>query len=73
MNIYVINTSEISFLENGSKWKTDNELSEFVIYFERQWINSKFGNWQLFKTPVGFAMTNSPIESYNNTIKKFLY
>jgi hypothetical protein len=53
-----------------SKWKTDNELSEFVIYFERQWINSKYGNWQLFKTPVGFAMTNSPIESYNNTIKE---
>jgi hypothetical protein len=29
-----------------------------------------FCNWQLFKSPVGFAMTNSPIESYNNTIKE---
>ncbi len=42
-----------------SKWKTDNELSEFVTYFERQWINSKFRNWQIFKKPVGFAMTKN--------------
>ena len=30
-----------------------------------------FCNWQLFKRPVGYATTNrnSPIESYNNTIK----
>jgi len=40
-------------------FKTDNELSEFVAYFERQWINSKFRNWQVFKTPVGFAMTKN--------------
>jgi hypothetical protein len=51
------------------KWKKGKELSDFAEYFQRQWVNSKFCNWQLFKTPVGFAMTNSPIESYNNKIK----
>jgi hypothetical protein len=25
--------------------------------------------WQLFNSPVGYAMTNSPIERYNRTIK----
>jgi hypothetical protein len=53
-----------------NKWKVDIELKSFVEYFQRQWTKSKFCNWQLFKTPVGFAMTNSPIESYNNTIKE---
>ena len=53
-----------------NKWKGDIELKSFVEYFQRQWTKSKFCNWQLFKTPVGFAMTNSPIESYNNTIKE---
>jgi hypothetical protein len=54
------------------KWKVDIELKSFVEYFQRQWTKSKFCNWQnaFFKTPVGFAMTNSPIESYNNTIKE---
>ena len=53
-----------------NKWKEDSDLTDFVEYFERQWINSKFSNWQLFKVPIGFSMTNSPIESYNNKIKE---
>ena len=53
-----------------NKWKSDIELKSFVEYFQKQWINSKFCNWQLFNTPVGYAMTNSPIESYNNTVKE---
>jgi hypothetical protein len=53
-----------------NKWKSDIELKSFVKYFQKQWINSKFCNWQLFNTPVGYAMTNSPIESYNNTVKE---
>ena len=52
------------------KWKNDKGLSDFAEYFQRQWINSKFCNWQQFKTPVGFSMTYSPIESYNNKIKE---
>ncbi|RNA13313.1 hypothetical protein BpHYR1_020972 [Brachionus plicatilis] len=28
-------------------------------------------NWQLFQTPPGYAMSNNPIESYNNKIKRF--
>jgi hypothetical protein len=52
------------------KWKNDKGLSDFAEYFQRQWIKSKFCNWQQFKTPVGFSMTYSPIESYNNKIKE---
>jgi hypothetical protein len=39
-----------------SKWKKDGDLVDFVEYFERQWVKSKFSNWQLFKVPVGFFM-----------------
>ncbi len=51
------------------KWKKDPELSGFVKYFKEQWVDSKFCNWQIFKVPVGYSMTNSPIERYNRTIK----
>ena len=44
-------------------------MHSFLSYFEKQWINSKFNNWQLFNTPAGYAGTNNPIESYNKTIK----
>ena len=56
------------------KWKKKtgkNSLKEFTKYFINQWVDSPFNKWQLFQTPQGFAMTNSPIESYNSTIKKF--
>ena len=53
-----------------SKWKESPELNVFSDYFKKQWLNSKFSKWQLFNVPVGYAMTNSPIESYNNTIKE---
>ena len=33
-------------------------------------MNSPFTNRQLFVTPVGVAMTNSPIESYSKEIKE---
>ena len=33
-------------------------------------MNSKFSNWQLFKAPIGLAMTNSPIERYKRDIKE---
>jgi hypothetical protein len=29
-----------------------------------------FQNWQIYLTPPGHAMTNSPIESFNNKLKK---
>jgi hypothetical protein len=44
------------------------KLKKIVKYIEKQWI-VKCPNWQLFLTPPGYAHTNSPIESYNNTIK----
>ena len=38
-------------------------------YFKAQWLDSPFNKWQLFHRYIGFAATNSPIESYNNQIK----
>ena len=45
------------------------DMKKFKDYFRRQWIESKFKNWQIFLTPAGYSHTNSPIESYNNSIK----
>ena len=53
------------------KWKSLRNLNDFVEYFEKQWLRPPFNNWQLFKTPAGFSMSNSPIENYNRKIKDF--
>ncbi len=45
------------------------ELAEFVIYVVNQWFVGSFSNWQIFKTPPGFANTNNPLESFNKIIK----
>ncbi|CAF0826215.1 unnamed protein product [Brachionus calyciflorus] len=52
-----------------SKWKKLKGLDNFCKYFTKQWIDSPFCNWQLYQTPPGYAMSNSPIESYNSLIK----
>jgi hypothetical protein len=45
-------------------------MSNFVAYFRKQWVESKFKNWQIFHTQPVYSHTNSPIESHNNTIKQ---
>ena len=52
-----------------AKWKRRPFLKTFLNYFTKQWLDSPFCNWQLFQTPPGYAMSNCPIESYNNKIK----
>jgi hypothetical protein len=44
-------------------------MKDFLNYFKNQWIDSQLKKWQIFDTPSGFAGTNSPIESFNKTIK----
>ena len=50
-----------------SKWG-QHGMKKFREYFWKQWIKSDFNKWQIFRTPAGYSMTNSPIESYNNKI-----
>ena len=58
------------FLLIEAKWKSWN-LINFAKYFRKQWVESKFNKWCVFNTPKGYSTTNNPIESYNNTIKRF--
>ena len=51
------------------KWKSHSELEEFVAYVIPQWFEGTFSNWQVFKSPPGFAATNNPLESFNKIIK----
>jgi len=55
------------FEEKWKKWK----LASFCKYFRKQWVESRFSNWCVFNSPIGYTTTNNPIESYNNTIKRF--
>ena len=47
----------------------DCKFKGFRSYFIKQWINSYFSNWQIFKTPAG-CKTNNPLEQYNCRIKE---
>jgi len=53
-----------------NKWKEYRELDEFVKYVIPQWFEGTFSNWQIFKSPPGFATTNNPLESFNKIIKQ---
>ena len=68
-------TNQLEFLELWKKiekiWLKKKSMKKFHKYFKKQWIESSFSNWQIFKTPPGYATTNNPIESYNNKIKTF--
>ncbi|CAF1107533.1 unnamed protein product, partial [Brachionus calyciflorus] len=35
-----------------------------------QWLKGPFKRWQFFNRPSGFACSNSPIESFNRSIKR---
>ncbi len=50
------------------KWNTYPELEAFVKYVVPQWFEGMFSNWQIFKTPPGFANTNNPMEAFNKII-----
>ena len=53
-----------------AKWKSWH-LTKFAQYFRKQWVDSRFNKWCVHNTPMGYSSTNNPIESYNNTIKRF--
>lgn len=52
-----------------AKWKSIPELTDFVCYVIPQWFEGTFTNWQIFRSPPGFANTNNPLESFNKIIK----
>ena len=37
--------------------------------FYKQWLESDFCNWHIYKTPAGFSKTNNPLVQYNCRIK----
>lgn len=51
------------------KWSSYPEMEAFVTYVVPQWFEGTFSNWQIFKSPPGFAATNNPMESFNKIIK----
>lgn len=53
-----------------SKWMSTRWSKTFAIYFEKQWIKTRFRTWQIWLTPYsGLAATNNPVERYNRDIK----
>jgi hypothetical protein len=46
------------------------ELKSFGSYFVKEWIESRFNQWQCFRSPSGSAKTNNPVEQFNRAIKR---
>jgi hypothetical protein len=57
----------------STAWMKEATLASFATYFARQWVNSRACNWQVFHTPVGFACTNNPSETFNKIFKGILF
>jgi hypothetical protein len=62
-----ISSSTEEKLEFNESFK---RFPELLLYMKTQWFEGKFCKWQIFRTPPGFATTNSNIESFNSVIKR---
>ncbi|KAE8968998.1 hypothetical protein PR001_g27628 [Phytophthora rubi] len=52
------------------RWMTDPTVIPFAHYFYGQWITGHFNTWQVVATPIGFASTNNPAETFNALLKR---
>jgi hypothetical protein len=50
-------------------WRKE-KLYDFLIYFESTWLESDYSRWQAYHSPIGYATTNNPCETYNRTMKR---
>ncbi|KAE9313156.1 hypothetical protein PF008_g19807 [Phytophthora fragariae] len=66
--------SEVEFLRHRDKalmrWRDDPRTQAFSGYFEKQWLNDRYSNRQVYHTLSGYATTNNPVEQYNKVIKR---
>jgi transposase-like protein len=51
----------------GRRWSKN--FKWFYDYFVKYWIK-KNNHWRIYDSPPGYAKTNSPIESFNSSIKR---
>ena len=69
--------NEEEYRDNLKEFKTKYSLNhkDMYDYIMTEWIerNDHRCNWQIFRNNPGLANTNSPIESFNNTIKRIYY
>jgi hypothetical protein len=53
------------------KW-IQKGLNDFLLYFENEWINSRFNNWKLYSKGPGIPGTNNSLEGFNNVAKNII-
>ena len=67
-----MNEQEYQSLLVEFKRKYSSAHKAMYDYIIAEWVdrNDHRCNWQIFRNSVGLANTNSPIESFNNTLKE---
>jgi hypothetical protein len=65
--------SSMSETEFQRKLKQCDETwpKRFKLYFFKVWINSINNLWQVYNSPYGFTSSNSTIESFNASVKRY--
>jgi hypothetical protein len=58
--------------EKFTEFETDFKeiLPEFINYFKDNWLKGNYIRWKIYNSPPGFSTTNSPLEAFNNCIKR---
>jgi len=66
--------TEMQFVEMRDhvvrKWRAQPFLWNFTQYMCNQWLYGRFSSWQIYATPIGFASTNNPVETFNALFKR---
>ncbi|RNA21246.1 hypothetical protein BpHYR1_003415 [Brachionus plicatilis] len=52
------------------KLYSESNCPDFYKYLEDVWLKTHFKHWQIIKRPAGYSCTNSPLESFNSSIKR---
>ncbi|KAE8978931.1 hypothetical protein PR001_g24703 [Phytophthora rubi] len=52
------------------KWRAQPFLGNFTQYMCAQWLYGRFSTWQVYATPIAFASTNNPVETFNALLKR---
>jgi hypothetical protein len=66
-----MSSSEEEYEQLKKEFKdTFKRYKDLLAYMDAQWFDGPFCKWQIFRTPPGYATTNSNIESFNATVKR---
>jgi len=71
---YVLNNEKKEYLKKVKEIYKENKLkySDFIEYFEKNWVNSNFAKFELYDNDSYIFRTNNFVESYHKVLNSII-